>query len=193
MRVVSTSSPRPALVVIKGTNLSFCRQNCFRPLRTDSSARRARTVRLQRVRTLTACKAQAAGSPTLERPGQVQQTAQQTDVVVIGSGIGGLCCAALLAKYGLKVLCDQHKALATQVCSHKAGGPTGLLPIFLGSLKAQTVPHPLCTHNDGSTAAKTALHTRRSYIDTHSNHLLSFQQYVTSHGDQLIASLSLTS
>lgn len=28
---------------------------------------------------------------------------QNTDVVVIGSGIGGLSCAALLAKYGLKV------------------------------------------------------------------------------------------
>ena len=27
-----------------------------------------------------------------------------TDVVVIGSGIGGLSCAALLAKYGVKVM-----------------------------------------------------------------------------------------
>jgi carotene isomerase len=31
------------------------------------------------------------------------------DVIVIGSGIGGLCCASLLAKYGLKVtVCESH-------------------------------------------------------------------------------------
>lgn len=34
---------------------------------------------------------------------------EQTDVIIIGSGIGGLCCAALLAKYGLKVtVCESH-------------------------------------------------------------------------------------
>ena len=33
----------------------------------------------------------------------------ETDVVVIGSGIGGLCCAALLAKYGYRVtVCESH-------------------------------------------------------------------------------------
>ncbi|ELS03780.1 phytoene dehydrogenase-like oxidoreductase [Xenococcus sp. PCC 7305] len=34
---------------------------------------------------------------------------QSIEVIVIGSGIGGLCCAALLAKYGLNVLvCESH-------------------------------------------------------------------------------------
>ena len=34
---------------------------------------------------------------------------QSTEVIVIGSGIGGLCCAALLAKYGFKVtVCESH-------------------------------------------------------------------------------------
>ncbi|MGL5196484.1 MAG: phytoene desaturase family protein, partial [Chroococcales cyanobacterium] len=32
-----------------------------------------------------------------------------TDIVVIGSGIGGLCCAALLAQYGFAVtVCESH-------------------------------------------------------------------------------------
>ena len=34
---------------------------------------------------------------------------QETEVIVIGSGIGGLCCAALLAKYGFDVtVCESH-------------------------------------------------------------------------------------
>jgi heterodisulfide reductase subunit A-like polyferredoxin len=47
----------------------------------------------------------ATGGQTLEKipavDGKLQ--AHETDVVVIGSGIGGLSCAALLAKYGLEV------------------------------------------------------------------------------------------
>ena len=34
---------------------------------------------------------------------------ETADVVVIGSGIGGLCCAALLARYGFQVVvCESH-------------------------------------------------------------------------------------
>ena len=34
---------------------------------------------------------------------------ETTDVVVIGSGVGGLCCAAMLAKYGFRVtVCESH-------------------------------------------------------------------------------------
>ncbi|GAB4540259.1 MAG: NAD(P)/FAD-dependent oxidoreductase [Pleurocapsa sp.] len=33
----------------------------------------------------------------------------KTDVVIIGSGVGGLCCGAMLAKYGFKVIvCESH-------------------------------------------------------------------------------------
>jgi len=35
--------------------------------------------------------------------------AKDTDIIVIGSGIGGLSCAALLAKYGFGVtVCESH-------------------------------------------------------------------------------------
>ena len=34
---------------------------------------------------------------------------QQTDIVIIGSGLGGLCCGAMLAKYGYNVIvCESH-------------------------------------------------------------------------------------
>jgi phytoene dehydrogenase-like protein len=37
------------------------------------------------------------------------ETMETVDVVVIGSGLGGLCCAGLLARYGLKVVvCESH-------------------------------------------------------------------------------------
>ena len=52
-------------------------------------------------------KTQCAASVTQQAPPPIKQAAghqsHETDVVVIGSGIGGLCCAAMLAKYGLQV------------------------------------------------------------------------------------------
>ncbi|KAK9810598.1 hypothetical protein WJX73_003386 [Symbiochloris irregularis] len=46
---------------------------------------------------------------TTPRPRPSGAAREQADVVVIGSGIGGLSCGALLAKYGLKVIvCESH-------------------------------------------------------------------------------------
>lgn len=50
-------------------------------------------------------------APTPPPPSQASQNdrSHTTDVVIIGSGIGGLCCAAILAEYGYKVtVCEAH-------------------------------------------------------------------------------------
>lgn len=47
--------------------------------------------------------AQVATPPSAPAQASGEGRSHDTDVVVIGSGIGGLCCAALLAKYGYKV------------------------------------------------------------------------------------------
>ncbi|KAG2438241.1 hypothetical protein HYH02_010942 [Chlamydomonas schloesseri] len=47
----------------------------------------------------------------------------ETDYVVIGSGIGGLCCAALLAKYGYRVtVCESHYLAGGAAHSFAVGG-----------------------------------------------------------------------
>ncbi|KAL2608345.1 hypothetical protein R1flu_026918 [Riccia fluitans] len=48
---------------------------------------------------------------------------QEADVVVIGAGIGGLCCAGLLAKYGYKVVvCESHGVAGGAAHSFKRQG-----------------------------------------------------------------------
>jgi NADPH-dependent 2,4-dienoyl-CoA reductase/sulfur reductase-like enzyme len=51
------------------------------------------------------CALQAVASAAVEAPAAVTEA----DVVIIGSGIAGLCCGSLLAKYGYKVhVCESH-------------------------------------------------------------------------------------
>ncbi|MBF2028111.1 MAG: NAD(P)/FAD-dependent oxidoreductase [Oscillatoriales cyanobacterium C42_A2020_001] len=68
-----------------------------------------------------------------------------TDVVVIGSGIGGLCCAALLARYGFQVVvCESHSIPGGAAHSFERNGfifDSG--PSLYSGLSYSPSPNPL--------------------------------------------------
>ncbi len=68
-----------------------------------------------------------------------------TDVVIIGSGIGGLCCAALLAQYGFRVIvCESHSIPGGAAHSFKRNGfifDSG--PSLYSGLSYSPSPNPL--------------------------------------------------
>jgi carotene isomerase len=67
------------------------------------------------------------------------------DVVVIGSGIGGLCCAAMLAKYGFEVVvCESHSIPGGAAHAFERGGfifDSG--PSLYSGLSYSPSPNPL--------------------------------------------------
>ncbi|MEM9152749.1 MAG: NAD(P)/FAD-dependent oxidoreductase, partial [Cyanobacteria bacterium P01_F01_bin.3] len=70
---------------------------------------------------------------------------ETTDIVIIGSGIGGLCCGALLAHYGLEVtVCESHTLLGgaahgfTRQGHHFDSGPS-----LYSGLSYSPSPNPL--------------------------------------------------
>ena len=70
---------------------------------------------------------------------------ETTDVVIIGSGIGGLCCAALLAHYGKKVtVCESHTLIGGAAHGFEREGhrfDSG--PSLYSGLSASPSPNPL--------------------------------------------------
>ena len=69
--------------------------------------------------------AAAAASLVLPRAGVPRCAADEPDVVVIGSGIGGLCCGALLARYGRRVtVLESHTIPGGCAHSFERGGYT---------------------------------------------------------------------
>lgn len=146
MHIVNPSNPHPTLATTRVGRACHPLniQSIYRQMHQPSNAERERACRTKIDRTVTVCKAQATGSPTKEKPRQAQQLAQETDVVVIGSGIGGLCCAALLAKYGLKVLDDQHRALDQNLNAHHPLH-SRLCTLATSALTPQIVPLGACT------------------------------------------------
>ena len=111
MHTVNIAAPCPTPFVNRPLIDEVCLGKVLGRLTATRSLVRQCSSGVHRPKLFRACRAQAVGSPTIEKPQQSQQSAIETDVVVIGSGIGGLCCAALLAKYGLKVCRDQLVSL----------------------------------------------------------------------------------
>jgi len=74
---------------------------------------RTRTRTRTRTRSLSVIRAAVSSNNEISTPPATKiddrSNITKADVVVIGAGIGGLCCAALLAKYGYKVVvCESH-------------------------------------------------------------------------------------
>lgn len=69
----------------------------------------------------------------------------QVDVLIIGSGIGGLCCGALLGRYGFDVLvCESHSIAGGAAHGFECSGfqfDSG--PSLYSGLSAPTSPNPL--------------------------------------------------
>lgn len=72
---------------------------CHLSTTTHTSGLSRRHLSQQRCRAAVA----APSSPVPKQRSLQSPSKQNTDIVVIGSGIGGLSCASLLAKYGYKV------------------------------------------------------------------------------------------
>lgn len=70
---------------------------------------------------------------------------EQTEIVVMGSGIGGLCCAALLARYGYDVVvCESHSIAGGAAHGFERGGfsfDSG--PSLYSGLSYSPSPNPL--------------------------------------------------
>lgn len=68
------------------------------PTTTSSRVRNRQSFK---VRSQTYTTATKSAPPRPQLTGEARS--HETDIVVIGSGVGGLCCGGLLAKYGYKV------------------------------------------------------------------------------------------
>ena len=75
----------------------------------------------------------------------VVATTSETDVVIIGSGIGGLCCGALLARYGFGVIiCESHSIPGGAAHSFERQGFTfDSGPSLYTGLSTPQTPNPL--------------------------------------------------
>ncbi|KAF8062760.1 CRTISO2 [Scenedesmus sp. PABB004] len=90
-----------------------------------AAARRRRAAAAPRAVPATAAPPDRAEEPPLPAGALDRDRSHETDYVVVGSGIGGLCCGALLARYGHKVtVVESHYLAGGAAHSFKVGGFT---------------------------------------------------------------------
>jgi phytoene dehydrogenase-like protein len=136
----------PSLTARTGARLQA--RSRLASITTSSGRRRARSLAATAQASAAAPQAPPDHDPAAASP-QAGDRSHDTDVVVIGAGIGGLCCAALLARYGLRVtVVEAHyhaggaahsfsvRAPSSSSLYHFDAGPS----FFMGLSQGQTNP-----------------------------------------------------
>ncbi|EIE19833.1 FAD/NAD(P)-binding domain-containing protein [Coccomyxa subellipsoidea C-169] len=92
---------------VKCTRLCGALELCFKNKNCRNSPQRRKSSAYCKASARTLDEAATTGA--LGPESQQRSRSHKTEVVIIGSGLGGLCCAAMLAKYGVKVtVCESH-------------------------------------------------------------------------------------
>jgi hypothetical protein len=100
------AAPVAGVAARRGSRCSAASPTCFQSSRGAAAPRRPIAA--------AAATGSAAEAPatTTSSSSSGGDRSHETEVVIIGSGIGGLCCGALLAKYGVKVSYKYRDLLA---------------------------------------------------------------------------------
>ncbi|WIA20624.1 hypothetical protein OEZ85_005006 [Tetradesmus obliquus] len=121
--LLTTNCTQQRQLRLATTHTSACRPRRVRVCATAEPHHRP--GRVATTKAFTTERPTASSPPPRSRQEQEKNRSHETDYVVIGSGIGGLCCGALLARYGYKVtVVESHYLPGGAAHSFQVGGYT---------------------------------------------------------------------